>query len=246
MRVLASAGFGSKRIAREVGVSRNTAKRYLRGGEVALRQERPRARVLTAEQAAQAVALWNGPAEGNAVVVARLLRMEGVAAGVRSVQRAVAGRRREVRAAAVATVRYETAPGRQMQVDFGEKRVLIGGVLVKVYFLVAVLSHSRRTFVRAFLAQRGDDWREGIAEAFRHFGGVPLELLVDNAKPLVLGREGGVVQFHPAFLAFCQDWDVTPRACSPYRARTKGKSHRLCPGRGGSFSDARGSEITVA
>jgi hypothetical protein len=113
-----------------------------------------------------------------------------------------------------------------MQIDFGEKKLLIGGALVRVYVLVAVLSHSRRLFAKAFLNQRGDDWREGIAEAFRHFGGVPLEVLGDNAKPLVVERDraAGTVRFHPAYLDFCREWDVTPRACGPYRARTKGKT----------------------
>lgn len=80
--------------------------------------------------------------------------------------------------------------------------------------------------MKAFLAERQDDWREGIAEAFRHFGGVPVELLGDNAKALVLShnRETQTVVFHPRYLAFCKDWDVVPRACAPYRARTKGKT----------------------
>ena len=224
MRVLAEAGLGAKAIARELGIARNTVRRYLRGGDCALRQERPRGRALCPESAARAVALWQGAAEGNAVVAAQLLRETGAAASVRTVQRAVRGVRSQQRAAAVATVRFETAPGRQAQVDFGEKWVVIGGERVRVYVLVLVLSHSRRLFVRAFLAQRGDDWREGIAAGFRHFSGVPLELLVDNARSLVLGREEDVVRFHPAFLAFCRDWDVTPKACGPYRARTKGKT----------------------
>ena len=37
-------------------------------------------------------------------------------------------------------------------------------------------------------------------------------------------RATGTVIFHPAYLAFCRDWDVQPRACAPYRARTKGKT----------------------
>jgi len=42
---------------------------------------------------------------------------------------------------------------------------------------------------------------------------------------LVVGRDRatGTVWFHPAYLTFCRDWDVQPRACAPYRARTKGK-----------------------
>ncbi|ATB45978.1 integrase [Corallococcus macrosporus DSM 14697] len=226
MRVLAEAGWGVKAIAREVGVSRNTVRRYLRHGRAAEVQVRPEARALDAAARERALALWASTAEGNAVVVQALLTQEGHAASVRTVQRAVEGRRQQVRAAQVASVRFDTAPGRQMQVDFGEKKVLLGGVLVKVYLLVAVLSHSRRLFVRAFLNQRGDDWREGIAAAFVHFGGVPLEVLGDNARALVLGRDRdtATVRFHPAYAAFCRDWDVTPRACGPYRARTKGKT----------------------
>ncbi len=226
MRVLAEAGWGVKRIAREVGVARNTVRRYLRVGEAADKQVRPKARQLTTDEQHRAVELWDTAAEGNAVVVKALLEREGVEASVRTVQRAVEERRRQVHATQVATVRFETAPGKQMQVDFGEKKVRLGGELVKVFLLVAVLSFSRRLFVRAFLNQRGDDWREGVAAAFMHFGGVPQEVLGDNARPLVEehNRQAGTVRFHPAWVAFCRDWDVTPKACGPYRARTKGKT----------------------
>jgi hypothetical protein len=143
----------------------------------------------------------------------------------RTVQRLVEDRRRARRAAELATVRFETAPGQQMQVDFGQKRVRIAGEWVRVYLLVAVLSYSRRLFVKAFLAERGDDWREGIAAAFEHFGGVPATLLGDNARPLVVARDRAArtVTFHPAYLAFCRDWGTEPRACAPCRAQTKGK-----------------------
>jgi Mu transposase, C-terminal domain len=45
-------------------------------------------------------------------------------------------------------------------------------------------------------------------------------------RALVIGRDRatGTVTFHPAYLAFCRDWDVQPRACAPYRARPKGKT----------------------
>ena len=226
MRVLAEVGWGAKRIAREVGVARNTVRRYLRAGAAADTQVRPKARRLTAAEQQRAVELWDTTAEGNAVVVKALLEHEGVEASVRTVQRAVEQRRQQVHAAQVATVRFETVPGKQMQVDFGEKKVRIGGQWVKVFLLVAVLSFSRRLFVRALLNQRGDDWREGVAEAFVHFGGVPLEVLGDNARPLVEehDRQAGTVRFHPAWVEFCKDWGVTPKACGPYRARTKGKT----------------------
>lgn len=224
IRELADRGWGSKTIARELSVARNTVRRYLRGAATGA-QRRPTARRLSAAQRQEAQGLFQGMAEGNAVVVQQLLAARGCAASLRTVQRAVAPVRQAQRAADVATVRVETAPGAQMQIDFGEKRVTIGTVRVTVFLLVAVLSYSRRVFVKPFLRERQDDWREGIAAAFTHFGGVPRVVLGDNARALVVGRDHatGTVTFHPAYLAFCRDWDVQPRACAPYRARSKGK-----------------------
>ena len=226
IRDLANRGVGSKTIAKELGVARNTVRRYRRQPVTAGIQARPAARKLSEADRQTARELYAGAAACNAVVVQRLLAEHGVLVTARTIQRAVADLRRAQRAAALATVRVETAPGEQLQIDFGQKRIVIAGVAVRVFLLVAVLSYSRRLFVKAFLNERGDDWREGIAAAFRQFGGVPRVLLGDNARALVVGRDRatGIVSFQPAYLAFCRDWDVQPRACAPYRARTKGKT----------------------
>jgi transposase len=225
IRGLRAQGWGAKRIARELEIARNTVKRYLRGGDAVLVQSRPQARALDDAQRERAVALFDEVAEGNAVVVHRELVREGTEACVRTVQRVVADRRREKRAAAVATVRYETAPGKQMQVDFGQKKVWVGAALVTVHVLVATLSYSRRVFAKAFLGERTAEWLDGIAAAFRRFGGVPQVLLCDRARCLVAStdRATGAATFTPALLQFCRDWSLLPRACAPYRARTKGK-----------------------
>lgn len=225
IRTLAARKIGKRTIAREVGVSINTVRRYLRQPLEAGHQVRPPRR-FSDDWRSEARRLYIGAAAGNAVVVQRILAERGLAVSERTVQRAVADLRREQRVAALATVRVETAPGEQLQIDFGQQQVPIAGVSVRVFLLVAVLSYSRRLFVKPFLNQRADDWREGIAAAFVHFGGVPRVLLGDNARALVLGRDRatGTVSFHPTYLAFCRDWDVQPRACAPYRARTKGKT----------------------
>jgi len=226
IRALADCGVGSKAIARAVGVARNTVRRYLRQSSEVEGQVRPAARRLTDDRRLEARTLYDGPAGGNAVVVQRLLAARGLTVSVRTIERAVSDLRRERRVAQLATVRVETAPGDQLQIDFGQKRVPIAGTEVRVFLLVAVLSYSRRLFVKAFLSERQDDWRDGIAGAFTHFGGVPRTLLGDNARALVVGRDRGTgtVVFHPTYLAFWRDWDVQPRACAPYRARTKGKT----------------------
>lgn len=178
VKELYSRGWGAKRIAAELGIARNTVRRYLRGAEAGV-QIRPGARALSDSEVAVAQSLFTGVAEGNAVVVQQLLAEAGVDAGVRTVQRAVQPKRREQLVKDLASIRFETAPGHQMQIDFGQKRVRIADEEVVVHLLVAVLSYSRRLFVKAFLSERQDDWREGIAEAFRHFGGVPVEVVGD-------------------------------------------------------------------
>src|SRR5688500_13248001 len=89
IRALADRGWGSKAIARELAVARNTARRYMHGA-VAGVQVRPGARDLSEADRVAAQELFRGAAEGNAVVVQRVLRERGCAASVRTVQRAVA------------------------------------------------------------------------------------------------------------------------------------------------------------
>lgn len=226
LRALHALGWGSKRIAKELGIARNSVRRYVRDGAAAEIQTRPNARTLDDSQIALAAELLDGPAQGNGVVVKRLLSQKAIDVPLRTLQRALAPRRREKHAAQVATVRFETRPGEQMQIDFGEKWVQVAASMVRVFFFVAVLGYSRRIFVRASLSQRQDDWREGLAGAFRRFGGVTQRILIDRAGALVVGedRQAGVVKVHPAFAAFCADWGVEVSACRPYRARTKGKT----------------------
>jgi transposase len=106
IRELANRGWGSKAIARELGVARNTVRRYRRQPVVAGQPVRPPRR-LTADVVREAQTLYSGVAERNAVVVHRLLREQGRGIGLRTVQRAVAPVRQAQRAADVATVQVE-------------------------------------------------------------------------------------------------------------------------------------------
>lgn len=136
--------------------------------------------------------------------------------------------RRELTAQKRATVRYETAPGHQMQIDFGDTRVWIGGERVRIHVFVATLGYSRRLHIRASQRQRQTDWFEGMEGAFLRFGGVPAEVLIDNAKALVEHHDAVTreVRFNARLHAFARYWGFRPRACAPYRARTKGKDER--------------------
>ena len=220
-------GWGLRRIAREVGCSPMTVQRYIAAeGWVPFRSP-PRSSVLSGLEG------WLSERfrrhRGNADVVRQeLLAEHGIAVGLRTVERAVAHLRRELQAEARATVRFETPPGRQLQIDFGERQVRIGAESVRAHLFVATLGYSRRLFVRVFRNERQTSWFAGIEDAFRHFGGRPAELLLDNARALVEHHDVQTreVVFNGRFHAFARYWDVRPQACTPYRARTKGKDER--------------------
>lgn len=219
---LRAMGWGMRRIGRELGVARNTVRDWLRGGEGREYGHERRQGFLDRHY------FWIQSRFQAGVRNADVLRQELAAmeilVSLRTVERALKPFRQSWERAEKATMRFETAPGKQMQVDFGEKWLLIGGERQKRYVFVATLGFSRRGYVEVFGSLRQRDWIVGMERAFQYFGGVPEELLTDNAKPLVNRHpQGGRVVFHPEFEAFCRHWGTIPRACQPFRAQTKGK-----------------------
>jgi transposase len=122
-------------------------------------------------------------------------------------------------------VRFETAPGQQAQVDFARFQFPWG---VR-YALLVVLGYSRLLWLGFSARQDMRALMGGLEEAFRFFGGVPRELLFDQMRSVIsrdLRLEGGRLIENAEFLRFARHWGFTPRACRPYRAKTKGKVER--------------------
>ena len=218
-------GWGLRRIAAQFGCSRQTVKRYVKaGGPVKFSKPARQGRLSGCEDFLRERMVRH---RGNADVVRQELAAEkGVVASLRTVERAVLPHRAALRAEALACVRFETPPGRQLQIDFGERYVTIGEAPIKVYVFVATLGYSRRLHVRAFRHERQEAWFSGLESAFAAFGGVPEEVLMDNPRALVVSHDAAsrTVVFNEKLLAFARHWVFSPRACAPYRARTKGKT----------------------
>jgi transposase len=92
------------------------------------------------------------------------------------------------------TVPQEHAPGEEAEVDFGEFRAEVAGVLVRLWLFIMRLSYSGRGFALAFAHQAQEAFLEGHVRAFAHLGGVPAgRVRYDNLKPAVtrilLGRD---------------------------------------------------------
>lgn len=220
-------GWGAKRLSREFGCARNTVRRYLRAGGVVPFTRAPRRAALDGHDEWLRERFFRHG--GNADVVRQELASElGIVICLRSVEKRVQCWRRELKAHSRATVRFETPPGHQLQIDFGDTKVWIADERVKIHLFVGTLGYSRRMHIRPSIRERQADWFEGMEEAFLRFGGVPTEILFDNARALVEHHDAATreVRFNGRLHAFARYWGFNPKACAPYRARTKGKDER--------------------
>ena len=201
-------GQSVSQIARSLHQARDTVRKYLRMGvEAGLTvggDDAERARVRAAVQAAlvptepaqarsserllqphaEQIRLWLGEEDMTVKQVWRLLREKGVKVGHSSVKRFV--RRHIEPPTPRVTVRLETPPGRQAQVDFGRVRLTIGGERRLLWAFVMTLSYSRHRFVRFVERQDSATWIDCHVRAFEFLQGVAETVLLDNLKPGVL------------------------------------------------------------
>jgi transposase len=124
------------------------------------------------------------------------------------------------------TRRFETEPGRQAQIDWGEcGSIVVDGVRRQLYVFVFVLGFSRMLFARFTTSTRSEVLQRCMAEAFERLG-ICREVVVDNMKQAVLSNTPAGVRFAPKFLDFCEHYEVRPIATPPYWPRSKGKVER--------------------
>ena len=222
---MARRGVGIREMARDLGCSRNTVRRYLKDLNATRYRGRPPRPVkldpfkpYLLERVAAATPDWI-----PAAVLYRELQERGYEGGLTQVKAFLVPHKRK---APEPVVRFETEPGRQMQADFttirrGRQRLLA---------FVASLGYSRASFVRFTDGEDFGTLRACLWEAFAFLGGVPTEVLFDNAKTVVLERDvygPGRHRWHPGMLAFAEEMGFSPRLCRPYRAKTKAKVGRF-------------------
>ena len=226
IRVLHRHGKSIREIAREMGVSRNTVRRYVRDEEAERYKPRPvRATKLDPFRSYLVERLGSAaPERIPGTVLLTELRERGYDGGYTMLKQFLVSLRSEQ--PVVPVVRFETEPGQQMQVDWavirrGENRLSV---------FVATLGWSRATYVEFVTDERVETLIEAHENAFLTFGGTPREVLYDNMRTVVLERHRygpGRHRFHPGFLDFARHCGFRPRLCAPYRAQTKGKVERF-------------------
>jgi transposase len=222
IKSLHNRGVFLKDIAEELGVHPKTVSRALKNGGA---PERKRSESKLAPYQAKIDQLLQENV-WNAQVILREIQAEGYTGGY-TILRQYIQPKREQRPAR-ATVRFETRPGEQLQSDWGEVVVEIAGQASKVHFILNELGYCRRFHFWCTDSADGEHTYEGLIRSFEYFGGVTEEVLVDNQKCAVLEHPThGKPCFNERFVDLSEHYGFTPRACRPYRARTKGKDERM-------------------
>jgi transposase len=127
-------------------------------------------------------------------------------------------------ALSVAVRRFETPPGQQAQVDWGEFKAEHNGKVIKLHCFVMVLGFSRKMYIE-FTEDEKIQTLIGCHErAFQYFGGVPETILYDNMRTVVKDPSGkGELKWNYKFLQFAKHSSFSIIRCRPYSPRTKGK-----------------------
>jgi len=216
-------GLSMRAISARLGISRNTVRAALRRDGPPGRRDRALPSKLDPYKDYLLARLADYP-ELSAAALAEEIRALGYGGGLSILKEFTYPYRRRRKEP---VVRFETPPGRQAQVDWsGLGRHLLGDAQRSPQLFVMVLGFSRALYAEAV-------WRADLASflacharAFAYFGGVPAEVLYDNAKIVVLERNSAGPRLNPGLLDFAGRYGYAPRLCRPYRARTKGKVER--------------------
>ena len=121
--------------------------------------------------------------------------------------------------------RLECGPGAEAQVDFGTGAPVIGpdGKRRKTHVFRIVLSHSRKAYSEAVYRQTTDDFLRCLESAFRHFGGAPKLLVLDNLKAAVKKADWFDPELNPKVQSFGEHYGTEFWPTRPYTPRHKGK-----------------------
>ncbi|MBA4544728.1 IS21 family transposase [Thermoactinomyces daqus] len=120
--------------------------------------------------------------------------------------------------------RFETPPGNQAQVDWGQFTVNWGGKKKRIYAFVMVLGYSRMMYLEFTENERLETLMGCHVRAMEYFGGRTETCLYDNMKTVVTGLdESGHIVWNERFAGFATHHGFTLKRCAPYRAQTKGK-----------------------
>jgi len=223
IKALFNAGYSQRAIAELTGHSRNTVSRVLK--QKTPTSPKPRARRSLLDPFKPYVEARYGECRLSAVRLLNEIQAQGYVGSVVTLRRFVHTLRVPTGAQKRLTVRFETAPGEQAQVDWGYcgRFPQAAGQPISIYAFVMVLSFSRMLYVEFTQTMNLTTLLRCHQHAFEFFGGWTRTILYDNMKQVRLSQQ----QWNLLFLDFVNHYGITPRTHAVRRPRTKGKVERM-------------------
>jgi transposase len=221
-------GLSIKAIAQRVGLDRKTVRKYLKQGLLVptYGPREPRPTKLDAFRPYLDQRIGQYPDLSGSRLL-REIRDLGFTGGYSMVTDYL----RQIRPSATQAFeqRFETPAGKQAQVDFAQFKVRFQcepDRLRIIWLFSLVLGFSRYLFSRFVWRQTLDEVVRCHMAAFDELDGVPAEILYDRMKTAVIGEDDQGIHYNPTLLSMAAHYAFRPRACRPYRAKTKGKVER--------------------
>lgn len=223
IKSLVKQGYSIRAIARMTGLHRDTVKKYLKERILPIYKAVNRESKL--EPYKELIECWLSQQNYQASRIYDLLLDQGFQESERIVRRYVS--KLKQKRDHVAYVRFETMPGVQAQVDFGDFQIeCADGEKLTIYCFIMVLGFSRKIYIEFISCCTMANFLTCHQRAFRYFGGVPMEILYDNMKNVVIKKLVGVVQWNTSFLSFCLHYGFRPLTTPVYSPWAKGKVER--------------------
>lgn len=223
VKELRSHGHSIRAIARMTGYSRNTVRKVLQQKKPEPFHKPDRTSKLDdfkeyAQKRYEECAL-------SAIRIVEEIRKMGYSGSVQTVRRYLQSLRPNRKALQKMTLRFETPPGEQAQVDWGYagRFTDAAGRMINIYIFAMVLSFSRMLFIKFTTSMKLPVLVACHMEGFEFFNGWPATILYDNMKQVRLGA----MQWNPLFLDFANHYGIIPKTHRIRRPRTKGKIERM-------------------
>lgn len=223
LRELASKGLSIRQISKEQGLSRNTVRKYLRATPGPAKRPGRSSKLDPYKDQIEKWVEKDGLLDCTTML--ERMRASGYTGGV-TILRDYVHPMRPPRGGHQLVQRYETEPGKQMQIDWGTFMYDVDGARKKMYGMTAIMSHSRSRF--ALYSKRCDTASliRAIMDALEYFGGLPETILSDRMKSVLVRVEDGELIWNSLYADFLAAIGVAPRVCRPRTPQTKGKVER--------------------
>jgi transposase len=226
IRELYQKGWTQTAIAKETGFDRKTIRKYLKGDKLPERKvsEKKKTSKLDPYKSYLLQRIKEGTT--NCVVLLEEIQAMGYTGKMTILRDFVRPYREKPKKQA--TLRYETPPGKQAQMDWAYVgKYWVDGQYQDIYAFVMVLGYSRMKYVEFTTNMNVETLMKCHMNAFAYFNGIPEQILYDNMKTVVLKHSPVEIRFNRTFEDFLAYYGIVPKACRPKRPQTKGKVERV-------------------